>query len=96
MTPQHPGERLPPPSSGEATSKAVKKSKEQLDYLLAYWPGYVAHQAAKTLDRFWPRVFNGWYEQWPIKPTPEEIGEYGSTANAILTLRVKSNEVRAV
>lgn len=86
-------EKSPPPDPEAGGIKTIK-SKEQVEYLLTHWSGYITHQTAKTLDRFWPRVFDGWHERWPATPTPAEVREYGSTANAILTLRVKNNEVR--
>jgi len=77
------------------SSKNGWKTKEQVDYMLSHWPDYTAHQTSKTLDRFWPLVYDGWYKRWPITPTSEQIGKHGSRANALLVLRSDKNDVSA-
>ena len=89
------------PNSGTTTGaltpkppKAAWKTPEQLNYLTSHMTDFVTHQTAGSLDRFWPRVFDGWYKQWPISPTPEAIKDCGSSAGAILKARSENNQVR--
>jgi hypothetical protein len=93
-------EKKPPPSTSTTTTDTPPKSRiawktgDQLEYMLSHWESFVTHQNKKTLDRFWSRVYDGWYKKWPITPTLESIGKYGSPENAILTLRSENNAVR--
>ena len=61
--------------------------------MLSQWPGYIAHQASKSLPRFWPRVCDGWYQRWPITPSPEMIEKHGSSTDAKLVIRKEINGV---
>ena len=100
MSPRRSEEDQPPPDPGPAisspTSKPSKndwKTEEQVEYMLSHWSGYIAHQASKSLPRFWPRVCDGWYQRWPITPTPEMIEKHGSSTDAKLVLRKELNGV---
>ena len=75
-------------------SRTAWKTGEQLEFLLSHWDRYVTHQTDGTLDRFWPRVYDAWYKAWKITPSAEAIKQYGSSENAILTLRSENNSVR--
>lgn len=55
---------------------------------------FIDHQNEGMLERFWPPIYDTWYKRWPISPTTQDIQAYGSSANAILTLRSKNNTVR--
>ena len=75
----------------------LRKSKEQIDYLTSHMSDYLTHKDAKTLDRFWPSVFDGWYKKWPIDiPTPEPGEEHSlpADADAAVALRSHTNDVR--
>jgi hypothetical protein len=80
-----------PPKSN---SRTAWKSGDQLEYLTSHWARFVTYQSEKKLDRFWPRVYDGWYGKWPIIPSPQSINQYESRENAILTLRSENNAVR--
>ncbi|KAF9784807.1 hypothetical protein BJ322DRAFT_1109516 [Thelephora terrestris] len=85
----------PTPNTGTATGASTTKSgksKEQLEFLTSHHLGFLTHQTATTLNRFWPPVFDGWYKKWPITVTPADIKQYGSPANAILVFRKVTNE----
>ena len=101
MAPKRLGKKSSPTSASEITtdtpskpSRVAWKTGEQLEYLLSHWGNFVTHQNEKGLDRFWPRVYDGWYKKWPITPSPELVKEHGSRENAILTLRSENNGVR--
>lgn len=86
------------PSTAEGTpvkspSRAAWKTREQLEYLLSQWSGFISHQNAGSLDRFWPRIYDHWYRMWPINPTPQAIQEHGGRSEAILLLRNKNSTV---
>lgn len=83
-----------PPEDSDDEPKTFVKTPEQVSYLDSHLSGYFAHQNARTLDRFWPRVYDGWYKQWPITASPKEIRNHGSSANAILVIRNIRNKVR--
>ena len=91
------------PSSGatEDTTLVTKppktawKTGAQLGYLLTHWSGFISHQNAGTLDRFWPRVYDGWYATWPITATPLSITKWDTPEAATLMLRSENNQVRA-
>ena len=74
-------------------SKSDWKSPDQLGYLNSHLSRFISFQTAGALTRFWPRVFDGWHKQWPITPSPDDIRQYGSRENAILTLRSTTNTV---
>lgn len=57
-------------------------------------PDFLTHQSNGSVERFWPRVYEDWYTQWPITPTPQEIAEAGSASGAILIFRNENNKVR--
>ena len=101
MVLNHPGKKPPPSNSGTAprslkkSSKGSSKSDDQIEYLMSHWLDFKAHQAAGTLDRFWLRVFDGWYKKWPIPPTPASIEEHGSSPDAASDLQSKTNGVSA-
>ncbi|KAF9781016.1 hypothetical protein BJ322DRAFT_1023687 [Thelephora terrestris] len=89
----------PTPNTGTATGASTTKSgksKEQLEFLTSHHLGFLTHQTATTLNRFWPPVFDGWYKKWPITVTPADIKQYGSPANAILVFRKVTNELTAL
>lgn len=94
-------EKKPPPTPTSATtadapsksSRVAWKQGDQLEYMLSHWESFVTNQNEKKLDRFWPRVYDGWYKKWPITPSLESIGKYGSRENAILALRSENNNV---
>ena len=101
MAPKRSGKNPSPTSASETTANALSKPSrvawktgEQLEYLLSRWGEFVTHQNEKGLDRFWPRVYDGWYKKWLITPSPELVKEHGSRENAILTLRSENNGVR--
>ena len=100
MVSNHPQKNLLPLNPGKAPGSSIKPSKncwksdDQVNYLISHWLDFKAHQAAGALDRFWPRVFDGWYQKWPVTSTPEAVAEYGSPANAVLALRLGTNSVR--
>ena len=82
---------------GAPTPKPPKtswKTQEQEDWMATLMPDFLTHQSNGSLERFWPRVYEAWYKQWPIVPTPEEIENYESPEGAILVLRVAKNKVR--
>jgi hypothetical protein len=84
---------------GASTPKAPKapgKSKEQLDYLNSHLSDFLTHQAAGSLDRFWPRVYDGWHKKWPVAATADDVKEYDSLEGAILVLRTDNNQVRVI
>lgn len=97
MIPNNPGKKLPSNSKSaqHSSTKSSGKSDDQVNYLMSHWLDFKAYQAAGTLDRFWPRVFDGWYTQWPVVATPKAVAEHGSPANAVLALRSGTNGVRA-
>ena len=70
------------------------KTGEQLEYLLSQWPAFISHQTAGKLDRFWPHVYDTWYKNWPINPTPQALKQHGMREEAILMLRSENNQVR--
>lgn len=72
------------------------KSKEQLDYLNSHLSDFLTHQAAGSLDRFWPRVYDGWHKKWPVAATADDVKEYDSLEGAILVLRTDNNQVRVI
>ena len=74
--------------------KAALKTGEQLEYLLSQWTDFVANQTAGSLDRFWPRVYDPWYQRWPISPTPQAVTQHGSLEKAKSVLRLENNQVR--
>jgi hypothetical protein len=84
----------PAPESGPAVGGAVarlpSKSKEQVDYLVTHYQDFLTHQTAVTLDRFWLRVYEGWYKRWPITPTP------GATKGSAGDARTENNQVRII
>ena len=82
--------------SASRSSRAGRRTKEQLVYMNSYWTSYLHNQSAGTLDRFWPLVYDGWYKTWPIEtPTPANIKECGSVSAAKLLLHSENNLVRA-
>ena len=101
MPPKRSDKKAPPTSASGTTSdttpkpsRTAWKTGEQLEYMLSHWADFVTHQTQGSLDRFWPHVYDGWYTQWPIKPTPESISKAGNRECAILTLRSENNNVR--
>ena len=70
------------------------KTGIQLEYLLTQWQSFLDHQSRGALEHFWPRVFETWYEKWPITPTPTEVSNAGSASAAMLVLRSEKNQVR--
>ena len=102
MSPTRSEDQPPPdsePTIGSSTPKPSRsnwRSDEQTEYMLSHWSGYVTHQASKSLDRFWSIVCDGWYQRWPITPTPAMIREHGSSANAKLVVRKDTNKVSTI
>lgn len=70
------------------------KTGEQLEFLLANEQAFKRAQEAKTLDRFWRKVFEEWYHQWEIPSSPSLILEYGSVAEGRVMLQKETNGVR--
>ena len=100
MSPRFSEEDQPPPNSEPAISSSTPKpskndwkTEEQVEYMLSHWSGYIAHQATKSLVRFWPRVYEGWYKRWAVTLPPEMIRKHGSTAAADKAFRTDNNEV---
>ena len=93
-------EPSPTPASAVTTHTLPKpsrnswKTKEQGAFLLGKSTEFVDYQNEGTLERFWPPIYDTWYKRWPILPTPQDVKAYGSSLNAILTLRSKNNTVR--
>ena len=93
-------EDQPPPESEPAISSSTPKpsktswkTEEQTEYILSHYSGYITYQASGSLNRFWPIVYDGWYKEWPITPTPAMAREHGSPAKALLALRTENNRV---
>lgn len=99
MPPKLSTKRSPAPTPTEVADPSPKpsrmawKTEEQLEHMVTYWGSFLTHQNAGTLERFWPRVYDGWYQRWPITPSSESIKEHGSRENAILALRSENNNV---
>ncbi|KAF9777754.1 hypothetical protein BJ322DRAFT_1114803 [Thelephora terrestris] len=74
------------PAAGGAVARLPSKSKEQVDYLVTHYQDFLTHQTAVTLDRFWPRVYEGWYKRWPITPAP------GATKGSAGDARTENNQ----
>jgi hypothetical protein len=72
------------------------KSKEQVEFLTSHLANFFIHQTAGSLDRFWPRVYEGWQKQWPIVPPAEDIKVHGSREKALSKLRAANNKVRII
>ena len=70
------------------------KTGEQLEFLLYQWPVFKRAQDNKSLDRFWPRVFEDWFKRWPVRSTPTLIKEHGSPEAARLMAQKEKNTVR--
>ncbi|KAF9778391.1 hypothetical protein BJ322DRAFT_1025103 [Thelephora terrestris] len=68
------------------------KSKEQVEFLTSHLANFFIHQTAGSLDRFWPRVYEGWQKQWPIVPPAEDIKVHGSREKALSKLRAANNK----
>ncbi|KAF9777388.1 hypothetical protein BJ322DRAFT_1025784 [Thelephora terrestris] len=57
------------------------KTGDQLEFLLSHWEDFKQAQDTKKLDPFWQRVFAGWYERWPIPPSPPSSHAHESPEN---------------
>lgn len=76
-------------------SRVAWKTRAQLEYLFSEFQNYHDHQDAGTLARFWPRIYDTWYQRWATpNPTRQAIGKHGSLVNATLVLRTENNCVR--
>ncbi|KAF9790754.1 hypothetical protein BJ322DRAFT_1104403 [Thelephora terrestris] len=75
----------PAPESGPAAGIS-SKFKEQVEYLVTHYQDFLTHQTAVTLDRFWLRVYEGWYKRWPITPAP------GATKGLAGDARTENNQ----
>lgn len=70
------------------------KTGEQLEFLLRRWEDFKRTQNAKTLDKFWPRVFEDWYTNWPISSSPSLALTHGTVEEGRLKLQKAKNTVR--
>lgn len=69
------------------------KSGEQLEFLLSHEAGHKRHQDQQTLDRFWPRVFEQWYDRWPLVATPALIKKHKTRDAARMMMQNGRNKV---
>ena len=70
------------------------KTGEQLEFLMSRWDSFKRAQNAKTLDHFWPKVFEDWYTRWPVPSSATLIQEYGTMEEGRLALQSEKNGVR--
>jgi len=75
-------------------SRKAWKTGEQFEYLLSCWDEYLTHQDRKKLKRLWLRIYDHWYNEWPITPTPESVVKHGSPEKALDVFRKLNNKVR--
>ena len=68
------------------------KTGEQLEFLFAHLPDFRACQDDKTLGDFWEKLFNDWYDKWPLPHVMSEA--HGSVENTRIMLRKEKNAVR--
>ncbi|KAF9779415.1 hypothetical protein BJ322DRAFT_1113226 [Thelephora terrestris] len=67
------------------------KSGVQLEFLLTQEARFRRCQDEKTLDRFWPKVFEEWYHQWPIVPSIAMTRKHGSPEAARMMMQQEKN-----
>lgn len=70
------------------------KTGEQLEFLLSQWKSFKRAQDAKTLDKFWPRVFEEWFTRWPVPSSPSLARSHNSIEEGRLALQKAKNTVR--
>jgi hypothetical protein len=60
-------------SKAEKNKGGVKAwtSDEQKDWLTSMLPSYIASRASDSPSDFWDRLFEDWFEKWPIDATKE-------------------------
>lgn len=75
-------------------SKAAWKTGEQLEYMYSLWSDFIAHQNTKRLARFWPRVYDGWYQRWKFTPPPDSTDSLDPLGTAELAFKRENNKVR--
>ena len=83
----------PPPPPPARPTRTGWKTGEQLEFLLSHWASFKRSQNNKTLDQFWPRVFDQWHRNWQITPSRASCREYGNPENARLMLQQSKNTV---
>jgi hypothetical protein len=76
------------------TPRADWKSGEQLEFLLSQEGSFRRCQDQKTLDHFWPRVFEEWYNRWPIFASSALSRRHGTPEAARVMLQKEKNAVR--
>ena len=77
-------------------SRIEWKSGEQLEFLLSQESSFRRCQDMKTLNHFWPRVFENWYDRWPIVSTPALSKKYGTPEAARIMVQKETNAVRLI
>ena len=77
-------------------SRVGWKSGEQLEFLLSQESSHKRHQDLNTLDHFWPRVFEGWYDRWPIVATPAMTRRHKTQEDARVMMQKARNKVRYI
>jgi hypothetical protein len=75
-------------------SRSGWKTGEQLQFLRSRFKGFKHAQDTKTLDRFWSKLLDDWYNSWPIPSSPSLAREYGTVEEARLMLQKEKNAVR--
>ena len=70
------------------------KTGDQLEFLLSHWGSFKRAQDAKGLNRFWAKIFEDWYDRWPVPSSPSLVREYGSIEATRLMLQKEKNTVR--
>ena len=79
------------------TARSGWKTGEQLEFLLSRFSNFKRSQDEKTLDRFWPRLFEDWYDRWPVPANPTMSKNYGSPeANRLMAQKAKKTVRRVV
>jgi hypothetical protein len=73
------------PKSSKKANKEPKEPKKkagrrgwttsaQVEYLSPLIPKYLEHKTSKTLHDFWPRMFEKWFDLWPILDSSKKNG----------------------
>lgn len=70
------------------------KSGDQLEFLLSQESSFRRAQDARTLDRFWQKVFDEWYHRWPLPSCPTLTHGHNTAETARFMLQKEKNKVR--